>query len=210
MRRQGDFINMVEIDDLLAEVEAFAPSSRREELEKDIIVNFIRNNKKDVLLRSNAIAHMTSSSMIFDASMTKVLMAYHNIYKSWAWSGGHADGDCDLMAVAIREAVEETGIDTLTPITESIISLDILTVPAHEKHGAPVNAHLHLSVCYGFTADTSAPLRIKPDENSRVGWLPIDALESYVSEPDKHMLPIYYKIIDRARKIHSGKGVNVW
>lgn len=201
---------MVEIDDLLAEVEAFVPSSRREELEKGIIVNFIRNNKKDVLLRSNAIAHMTSSSMIFDASMTKVLMAYHNIYKSWAWSGGHADGDGDLMAVAIREAVEETGIDTLTPITDSIISLDILTVPAHEKHGAPVNAHLHLSVCYGFTADTSAPLRVKPDENSRVGWLPIDALESYVSEPDKHMLPIYHKIIDRARKIHSGYEVNVW
>ena len=198
---------MVEIDHLLADVEAFEPTSRREEMEKNIILNFIRQNKKDVLLRSNVIAHMTSSSMIFDASMTQVLMAYHNIYKSWAWSGGHADGDGDLMAVAIREAGEETGIDKLTPITKDMVSLDILTVPAHEKHGEPVNAHLHLSACYGFFADPLTPLRIKPDENSRVGWLPLDKLDAYVSEPE--MLPIYHKIIDRVRKIYSGQEVNV-
>ena len=34
-------------------------------------------------------------------------MVYHNIYNSWSWLGGHADGETDLLAVALREVKEE-------------------------------------------------------------------------------------------------------
>lgn len=191
---------MKETKDFIAAVEAFEPRTPRECMEKDIICRYIKENAGDVLTRSNAIAHMTSSAMVFNADMTRMLMVWHNIYQSWSWVGGHADGDGDLMAVAVREAQEETGITDLIPITEEMISLDMLKVQAHEKHGAPVNAHLHLSACYAFIADDTAPVRIKPDENSKVGWIPIDALEDYVSEPD--MLPIYHKIINRSREVY--------
>lgn len=197
---------MKDTNDFIAAVEAFEPRSQLECIDKAIICRFIKENAADVLTRSNKIAHMVSSAMVFNEDMTKVLMAWHNIYQSWAWIGGHADGDGDLMAVAVREAQEETGITGLKPITEQIISLDILPVRAHEKHGVPVNVHLHFGVCYAFTAHENAPLRVKPDENSRVGWLPVDALEAYVSEADRDMLPIYHKIIRRAMDIRYGSG----
>ncbi len=67
--------------------------------------------------------------------MDRVLMAYHNIYHSWAWTGGHADGEKDLLSVAMREAREETGIKTVTPVMDQIFSLEVLTVDGHEKKG---------------------------------------------------------------------------
>lgn len=47
-------------------------------------------------------------------------MAYHNIYKSWAWTGGHSDGDSDLLNVALKEAKEETGLENLKVLSDGI------------------------------------------------------------------------------------------
>ena len=89
---------------------------------------------------------MTASSWLLNATHDKVLMIYHNIYHSWAWTGGHADGDRDLLAVAKREAMEETGVTEIRAISEDIFSLEILTVDGHEKRGVYVPSHLHLNV----------------------------------------------------------------
>ena len=51
------------------------------------------NTFNDVLTRNNKMCHFTASSWIINKDKTKVLMVYHNIYKSWSWTGGHADGD---------------------------------------------------------------------------------------------------------------------
>lgn len=53
---------------------------------------------------------MTASAWVVNKDRSKVLMIYHNIYNSWSWLGGHADGETDLLAVAIREVREEAGI----------------------------------------------------------------------------------------------------
>ena len=110
-------------------------------------------------------------------------MVYHNIYNSWSWTGGHADGDRDLLAVAMREVTEETGLQQLELLHPGIFSLECLTVDGHEKHGRYVSSHLHLNVTYLLEADPSAAIRPKPDENSRVGWFsPADAMAAS-SEP---------------------------
>lgn len=96
---------------------------------------------------------MTASSWLLNATHDKVLMIYHNIYHSWAWTGGHADGDRDLLAVAKREAMEETGVTEIRAISEDIFSLEILTVDGHEKRGVYVPSHLHLNVSYLLEAD---------------------------------------------------------
>ena len=72
-------------------------------------------------------------------------MAYHNIYQAWTWLGGHADGECCLHAVALREAEEETGVRA-RPVQAEIFSVEILPVPEHVKRGKTVRGHVHLNV----------------------------------------------------------------
>lgn len=179
----------------LTAIEKFTAGSAQEAADQATILSFIRQNPETVLLRENRIAHLTSSAMIFNEAMDKVLMVYHNIYQSWSWTGGHADGDEDLLYVAIKEAKEETGLKHITACSEAIVSLDILPVFGHIKHDSPVSAHLHLSVAYVLQAAEKEPVRSKPDENSGVMWIPLEKLPDYVSEP--HVQVVYDKICDR-------------
>ena len=180
--------------DYLTAITAFKPGSAQEQADQQTFLRFIHNNP-DVLLRDNKIAHLTSSALIFNEARDKLLMIYHNIYQSWSWTGGHADGEADLLQVASREAKEETGLNTVTAMYDEIISLDILPVFGHLKKNQPVSAHLHLSVAYILSAAEDEPLAIKPDENSGVRWIAIDQLADYVSEP--HMQVIYQKILNK-------------
>jgi 8-oxo-dGTP pyrophosphatase MutT (NUDIX family) len=135
--------------------------------------------------------------------MDKALMVYHKIYRSWSWTGGHADGESDLLKVALEEAKEETGIENVKPLTEKIVTLDVLPVPSHFKHGKFVSAHLHLSIAYVLIADDTDRLIVKEDENSGVKWMKIKDIEKEVNELDMKL--VYNKLINRAKKIRIGK-----
>ena len=178
------------------EVELYIPKDAREESEKREILTLMEQEGDRLLLRECSYAHMTASSVIVNRNRTKMLMAFHKIYQSWAWTGGHADGDGDFEAVARREAQEETGIQNLKKLGAGAASLEVLPVWAHRKHGQMVASHLHLNISYLFEADDTLPLRIAEDENSAVGWIPIAQLEEYVREKD--MMPIYQKLLNRA------------
>lgn len=123
-------------------------------------------------------------------------MVYHNIYNSWSWMGGHADGERDLRSVAEREIREESGIRQLRLLQPEIFSLEILTVDGHEKRGKYVSSHLHYNVTYLFEADTQQQTALKPDENSGVRWIDADQLENAVSEP-WFMARIYSKLREK-------------
>lgn len=178
------------------EVELYIPKDAREESEKREILTLMEREGDRLLLRECSYAHMTASSVIVNRERTKMLMAFHKIYQSWAWTGGHADGDGDFEAVARREAQEETGIQNLKKLGAGAASLEVLPVWAHQKCGQMVASHLHLNISYLFEADDTLPLRIAEDENSAVGWIPIAQLEEYVREKD--MMPIYQKLLNRA------------
>ena len=153
---------------------------------------------KNPLYRENVFAHFTASAWIVNPARTKALMAWHNIYKTWAWTGGHADGEADLLAVALREAREETGVRDIRPVSTEIYSLEVVPVNAHVKRGSFVSAHLHMNVTYLLEADDAQPLHVKPDENSAVGWLSLDEAADNRDEP--HMAVIYRKLNE---KIHG-------
>ena len=131
----------------------------------------------------NAAGHLTASAWVVSPDLTQVLMAYHNLYDSWSWLGGHADGDRDLLAVSMREVREESGLTAVRPVSPHIYSLEILTVDGHEKRGAYVSSHLHLNVTYLLEADPAAPVRRKPDENSAVAWFGLEEAVAASSEP---------------------------
>lgn len=180
-------------------IKSYNPCNEQEKNDKEIILSCI-DRFEDILTRENKLAHITSSAFIVNKSKDKVLMIYHNIYDSWAWTGGHADGEEDLLAVAIREAKEETGINNVYPIDYDIASIDILPVVGHIKRGKYVSAHLHLSIAYIVEADDTEELKIKEDENSGVKWIPIDEVNIYSTETDMHI--VYNKLISKIKN-HS-------
>ncbi|MEM1483952.1 NUDIX hydrolase [Oscillospiraceae bacterium PP1C4] len=181
----------------IKEIEAYSPQNEQEYADRELILSLIDQFGDAVLTRNCRAAHMTSSGFIVNEQRDKTLMAYHNIYQSWAWTGGHADGESELLPVALREAMEETGITKVAAFSPEIASIDVLTVPAHIKRGKFVSAHLHLSVCYLLIAPEDQPIAAKEDENSGVRWLPLDRLAEFCSEPV--MLPVYEKLIKKMR-----------
>ena len=188
----------INIEKLKDDIEKFIPYNEQEEVEKRIMLNYIKDFD-DVLTRQNEYAHFTSSAFILNKERTKILMIYHNIYKSWAWTGGHSDGDSNLLNVAIKEAKEETGIQKVIPITDKIYSLEIINVNGHEKRGRYVGSHVHLNVTYLLEADENEKIRVKEDENSGVKWIAISEVLNASSEPwvrDR----IYSKILNKMKK----------
>ncbi len=175
---------------------AYAPRDAREEAERSAMLELLAGYGDALLTRRTAFAHFTASSMIFNAQRTKVLMAYHRIYGSWAWTGGHMDGETDFEAVARREAQEETGVCTLRRLGSGPASVEILPVWAHVKRGEWVPSHLHLNISYLFEADEAEPLRVAQEENTAVGWLPLEDLPRMVTE--ETMMPIYQRLLRRA------------
>ena len=100
---------------LMDEIRLYQPWTEKETWEKQQILDFMEMNP-DCLFRGNRIAHMTASAWVVNRQRSKVLMAYHKIYDSWAWLGGHADGEADLLQVAMKEACEEAGLRPANPI----------------------------------------------------------------------------------------------
>lgn len=181
------------------EIRSYVPQSEQEEADQRLILYHIARDPETVLTRDNQIAHLTSSGFIVNSDASKVLFAFHNLYRAWAWTGGHADGDGDLLAVALREAREETGVVHIRPLSHQIASLDILPVWGHRKRGAYVPAHQHLNVSYLLTADESDPLTVREGENTAVGWLPVDGLLERTNE--WQMDGIYTKLLERALRL---------
>jgi len=163
------------------QIEKYVPYNEQETKDKEIMLKYI-SMFDNVLTRDNDFGHFTASSWIVNKERTKVLMIYHNIYNSWAWTGGHADGDTDLLYTAIREAKEETGITNIKPIMEDIFSLEIVPVSGHVKRGKYVSSHVHLNLTYLLEADENEELFIKEDENSGVKWIDIDEVKNASTE----------------------------
>lgn len=192
---------------LQAVIANFSPSCEQEERDKAVMLDFLSYHS-DCLTRENKIAHFTASAWIVNESRTKILMAYHNIYDSWSWTGGHADGDADLLRVALREATEETGVTDIKILDPRPCSLEIITVDGHIKRDSYVPSHLHLNLTFLFQVSEEQQLRIKADENSGVKWIPADDLADYVSEPWM-MTWIYEKLLKLQKKLKKVSTVSV-
>lgn len=167
---------------IIEEIKKYRPCNAQEQRDQALILDFLEKNG-DAFLRSNLLAHMTASSWIVNPERTKTLMVYHNLYDSWSWTGGHADGETDLLSVALREAREETGIEHVRPLSPEIFSLEVLTVDGHEKRGEYVPSHLHMNVTYLLEAEESDTLHVCREENSGVAWFTLEEALKASSEP---------------------------
>ena len=182
---------------LYESIKQYQPSNEQEQMDKEVMLKFIENND-DYLLRTNQVAHFSASIWTVNKERTKVLMVYHNIYDSWSWIGGHADGIGNLCEVALRELQEETGVANARLVSDDIFSIETLTVNGHIKKGKYVPSHLHMNVTYLAEADESEELVVKEDENQGVRWF---SLEEAIMKPSETWMVenIYKKLIEKSK-----------
>lgn len=182
---------------LKEQIEKYEPYNEQEKKDKETMLKYI-NTFDDVLTRNNEFGHFTASAWVLNKEKTKVLMIYHNIYKSWAWTGGHADGDVDLLGTAIREVKEETGVNNVKVLNDDIFSLEIICGNGHVKRGKYVSSHVHLNLTYLLEVDESEVLKVKPDENSGVKWINIEDVGK-VSNEEWMIENVYRKINEKLK-----------
>lgn len=178
-------------EDLIKEIEEFTPTNIEEEKDKAVILSLLKK-EEDVFTRNNEIAHFTTSMWIVNKELNKVLLCYHNIFKSWSWLGGHNDGEVDCLKVALKEAQEESSLTHFQILNnKKIFSLEILPVSSHYRKGKYVSSHLHLNVTYLLMEDERDPLKIKEDENSALRWVPLN--DVYTLSCEEWMVEHIYK-----------------
>lgn len=189
-------MDATDIARLAASVEAYVPFNEQERADRALILDCLQGPHAERCFGRAWPAHFTTSVWTVDPALQQTLLVYHNIYDSWSWIGGHADGSADLPAVALRELAEETGVSQARLASDGVYSLEVLTVDGHWKHGAYVSSHLHLNVTYLAIAEPAQPLRIAPDENKAVRWAPLDQVIPLSTEPwiREH---VYRKLIDK-------------
>lgn len=129
------------------------------------------------LERSCVPGHLTGSAWIVDYTHRRVLLTHHRKLDKWLQLGGHADGDPDLLAVALREAREESGLASITMLSPEVFDVDVHAIPARREDPA----HLHYDLRFLLRADGDEPLVISA-ESKDLAWVEIDRLAAFSSE----------------------------
>lgn len=101
--------------------------------------------------------------------------------------------------MAVREVKEESGIEEVKLLSDQPFSLEILSVDGHVKRGKYVTTHLHLNVTYLMEADPVQEIRCKPDENSAVGWIPVEQIAEKSTEP-WFVERVYGKLCEKVKR----------
>lgn len=127
--------------------------------------------------RKLAIGHVTASAWLVDEAGERTLLTHHRKLRRWLQLGGHLEGDRDILAAAIREAREESGLEDLEPVSNEIFDLDIHSIPARSEEPA----HEHYDIRFALRA-IGDPTFTVSDESRALAWVPLDALQTVTDE----------------------------
>ena len=180
---------------LRQKIENYIPFNEQEKKDKEQFLRFI-DTFDDVLTRDNIFGHFSASAFLVNKKRNKMIVVYHIINDGWIYPGGHADGDDNLLSVAVREVEEETGLKAKI-LDENIYAIQSAPVKGHIKSGKYVSSHIHFDVLYLMEADDRSPLKYKENESKGVKWI------SFEEADDKTMCdfirPIHKKIIEKLK-----------
>ncbi|AEI50729.1 NUDIX hydrolase [Runella slithyformis] len=160
-------------DSLLTLLRQHTPFDPEEHAMWQDTIRFVEENP-DCFERWLTIGHVTGSAWIVDESQTSVLLMHHRKLDKWFQPGGHADGDSDVLHVALKEALEETGLKTVHCLAKTIFDVDVHLIPANAKEAA----HYHYDIRFLFRADSQQPLSIN-SESKELVWVPLSDVEQY-------------------------------
>lgn len=177
------------------QIKNYQPFNEQEEVDKEYFLKFI-NIFDDVLTRKNIFGHFSSSAFVVNEDKNKMVVVYHIISDGWMYPGGHADGEEDLLSVAVREVEEETGLKAKV-LDNNIYAIQADPVQPHIKNGKFVPAHIHFDVIYLLEANDKEPLMYREDESKGVKWIDFKDVTDDSIVP--FVRPIHKKLIKKLR-----------
>jgi 8-oxo-dGTP pyrophosphatase MutT (NUDIX family) len=148
----------------------YSPSDSNEIISKQLMIDFISNNP-DCFERTLSHGHFTASCWLVNKSMDRALLTHHAKLNTWLQLGGHCDGDSNIIAVALKEAQEESGLFNIKLVSEQIFDIDVHAIPANSREPG----HLHYDVRFLVQVLDDAPLIISP-ESKDLCWFGMDVL----------------------------------
>lgn len=163
---------------LLGMLERYRPIDRLDEACATRFISFV-SAQPQCFERELAVGHVTGSAWVMDAAGERVLLTHHAKLDIWVQPGGHCDGQSDVAAVALREAVEETGLTDLELVDTAIFDLDIHPIPA--RAGVPTHEHFDVRFAFRVRAGGSEAF-VVTDESHALAWVRLDTLERYTRE----------------------------
>jgi 8-oxo-dGTP pyrophosphatase MutT (NUDIX family) len=155
---------------------AYQPFDQDERAMLEILRRFVLENE-NCFERFLSIGHITGSAWIVDSGREHVLLTHHRRLDKWLQLGGHADGDPNVLQVALREAREESGIGRIWPVNDSIFDVDVHEIPA--RGAEPM--HFHYDVRFLFEADRSQILLIS-SESKALAWVKLSEVRQLTDE----------------------------
>lgn len=156
--------------DLLDKLARYAPDNPAEIDARQRIIAFVES-APDCFKRSHLPGHITGSAWLIDETHGRVLLTHHRKLDKWLQLGGHCDGDADVLNVALKEAVEESGIADIEPVASDIFDLDVHPIPAR----GDVPEHLHYDIRFLCRINGDHAYLIS-DESHELAWLTPDAI----------------------------------
>jgi len=163
---------------LLKLLERHTPFDKTEETMLNSMIKFVEANE-NCFDRELKTGHITGSAWLVDKNLKHVFFTHHKKLNRWLQPGGHSDGDANTLAVSMREASEESGIEDvfIQPLVQEIFDVDIHTIPARKSEPE----HQHYDVRFILETDMSHPLKIS-DESNEIAWINIEDIPNIANE----------------------------
>lgn len=175
---------------LLKELTAYKSDYPEEIVYQERFIELLKNHH-NCFERSLLTGHITGSAWIIDESYGYAFMTHHAKLNRWLQPGGHADGDENVARVALKEALEETGMEGLKLFSRQIFDLDIHVIP--ERKGVP--EHEHFDIRYVIKTSKDTPFKVSEESND-LAWLPLDRVAEETDE-NKSIL----RMVEKTRKM---------
>ena len=160
--------------------------------EPDTVEQFIEfvSTDEDCFERKLKEGHITGSAWVVSKDGRQVLLTHHKKLNRWFPLGGHADGNSDILRVAMQEALEESGLERVGSISGKIFDVDVHKIPER----GPEPEHYHYDVRYAFKVVGSEEYVVS-DESHNLGWIEIEKLSELTEEESMRRMAWKWKAV---------------
>lgn len=179
---------------MLEALRRYLPGTAEEKHYRDI-VSLIENAGHACFHRDHFDpGHITGSGLLLSTDGSRVLMNHHKFLDMWICFGGHADGERDVLNVALREVIEESGIADVEPVRADIFDVDVHDIPFNARKNEPPHKHFDIRYLFRVRHATNENFT-QSAESKSLRWCNYDEAKNLSSPSDLSM----HRLLDKWR-----------